>query len=59
MNLKARLQEHSQKRKVKWEIIKQDYVLSWALRLALPFDMISKGNKDIYKHEQPSYYLSN
>jgi predicted nucleotidyltransferase component of viral defense system len=32
MNLKARLQEHSQKRKVKWEIIEQDYVLSWALK---------------------------
>lgn len=32
MNLKARLQEYSQKRKVKWEIIEQDYVLSWALK---------------------------
>lgn len=31
MNLKARLQEHSQKRKVKWEIIEQDYILSWVL----------------------------
>ncbi len=31
MNLKARLHAHSQKRKVKWEIIEQDYILSWVL----------------------------
>jgi len=32
MNLKARLQEYSQRRKIKWEIIEQDYLLSWALK---------------------------
>ncbi|MCI5058145.1 MAG: nucleotidyl transferase AbiEii/AbiGii toxin family protein [Flavobacteriales bacterium] len=32
MNLKARLQEHSQERKVKWEVIEQDYILSWVLK---------------------------
>lgn len=31
MNLKAKLQEQSQKHKVKWEIIEQDYVLSLVL----------------------------
>jgi len=32
MNLKAKLQEHAQNRKAKWETVEQDYVLSLALK---------------------------
>lgn len=31
MNLKSRLQAQTQKQNVKWEIIEQDYILSWVL----------------------------
>lgn len=63
MNLKARLQEHSQLRKVKWEIIEQDYVLSWVLEAfstlpELKNNLVFKGGTALKKMYFGEYRFS-
>lgn len=54
MLLKSRLQEQSQKNNAKWEIIEQDYILSWALEgiasiPALKNNLVFKGGTALKK----------
>jgi predicted nucleotidyltransferase component of viral defense system len=63
MNLKARLQEHSRLRKVKWEIIEQDYVLSWVLEAfstlpELKNNLVFKGGTALKKMYFGEYHFS-
>lgn len=31
MNLRAKIKEHADRTGIKWEVIEQDYILSWVL----------------------------